>query len=92
MNNGKINGVIAESLEQLVREDFVVTKLFLEQVKNSGTEVIITQNGKMQNLFDLLNDNNKEIVKDINKLAQAEKRKKIAQSKKKIKNKDNESR
>lgn len=35
---------------------------------------------------------NKDIVKDINKLAQAEKRKKIAQSKKKIKNKDNESR
>ncbi len=92
MNNGKINGVIAESLEQLVREDFVVTKLFLEQVKNGGAEVIITQNGKMQNLFDLLNDKNKEIVKDINKLAQAEKKKKIAQSKKKIKNKDNESR
>ena len=92
MSTGKINGVIVESLEQLVREDFTTTEKFLEQIKDSGAEVVTVQNGKLQNFFEFLNDMNKDIVKDINKLAQAEKRKKIAQSKKKIKNKDNESR
>ena len=92
MSTGKINGVIVESLEQLVREDFTTTEKFLEQIKDSGADVITVQNGKLQNFFEFLNDMNKDIVKDINKLAQAEKRKKIAQSKKKIKNKDNESR
>ena len=92
MSTGKINGVIVESLEQLVREDFTTTEKFLEQIKDSGAEVVTVQNGKLQNFFEFLNDMNKDIVKDINKLAQAEKRKKVAQSKKKIKNKDNESR
>ena len=92
MSTGKINGVIVESLEQLIREDFITTEKFLEQIKDSGAEVVTVQNGKLQNFFEFLNDMNKDIVKDINKLAQAEKRKKIAQSKKKIKNKDNESR
>ena len=92
MSTGKINGVIVESLEQLVREDFTTTEKFLEQIKERGTKVITIQGGKLQNFFEFLNDMNKDIVKDINKLAQAEKRKKIAQSKKKIKNKDNESR
>ena len=89
---GKINGVIVENLGQLVREDFTTTKIFLDQIKDNGAKVITVQDGKLQNLFDFLNDMNKEIVKDINKLAQAERRKRIAQSKKKIKNKDNESR
>ena len=92
MSTGKINGVIVESLEQLVREDFTTTEKFLEQIKDSGAEVVTVQNGKLQNFFEFLKDMNKDIVKDINKLAQAEKRKKIAQNKKKIKNKDNESR
>lgn len=92
MSTDKINGVIVESLEQLVREDFTTTEKFLEQIKDSGAEVVTVQNGKLQNFFEFLNDMNKDIVKDINKLAQAEKRKKVAQSKKKIKNKDNESR
>ena len=92
MSTGKINGVIVESLEQLVREDFTTTEKFLEQIKDSGAEVVTVQNGKLQNFFEFLSDMNKDIVKDINKLAQAEKRKKVAQSKKKIKNKDNESR
>lgn len=92
MSTGKINGVIVESLEQLIREDFITTERFLEKIKDIGAEVITIQGGKLQNFFEVLNDMNKDIVKDINKLAQAEKRKKIAQSKKKIKNKDNESR
>lgn len=92
MSTGKINGVIVESLEQLIREDFITTERFLEKIKDIGAEVITIQGGKLQNFFEVLNDMNKDIVKDINKLAQVEKRKKIAQSKKKIKNKDNESR
>ena len=92
MSTGKINGVIVESLEQLIREDFITTERFLEKIKDIGAEVITIQGGKLQNFFEVLNGMNKDIVKDINKLAQVEKRKKIAQSKKKIKNKDNESR
>ena len=92
MSTGKINGVIVESLEQLIREDFITTERFLEKIKDIGAEVITIQGGKLQNFFEVLNGMNKDIVKDINKLEQVEKRKKIAQSKKKIKNKDNESR
>lgn len=92
MSTGKINGVIVESLEQLIREDFITTERFLEKIKDIGAEVITIKGGKLQNFFEVLNGMNKDIVKDINKLAQVEKRKKIAQSKKKIKNKDNESR
>ena len=92
MSTGKINGVIVESLEQLIREDFITTERFLEKIKDIGAEVITIQGGKLQNFFEVLNGMNKDIVKDINKLAQVEKRKKIAQSKKKIKNKDNETR
>lgn len=46
MSTGKINGVIVESLEQLVREDFTTTEKFLEQIKDSGAEVVTV---KMEN-------------------------------------------
>lgn len=77
VNNGKINGIIAESIEQLVREDFAKTTNILENIKNSGAKIITVNNGNLQDIIEVSEKLNEKYLKDIKKLAQKTKREEI---------------
>ncbi len=75
IDNSKIDGVITQNLEQLVRDDFTNTQMLLHKIKNKGAEIIVTQDEKLQNLFELYEKSNKEIEQEIKKSTQSEKKK-----------------
>ncbi len=88
IKNGKINGIITQSIEQIVREDFCKTKIVLENIKNSGAKIITINNGNLEDIMKLNEQVSEKYLTDIKKLAQKTKRKNI---KKKInKNKEKE--
>ena len=75
IDNSKIDGVITQNLEQLIRDDFTNTQMLLHKIKNKGAEIIVTQDEKLQNLFELYEKSNKEIEQEIKKSTQSEKKK-----------------
>lgn len=77
INDGKIQGIVAQSLDQLIRENFVKTKIVLEQIKDSGGKLIIVDNGKLKDITKINEQIPKEISNDLKKVALREKRKNI---------------
>lgn len=86
---GKVKKIIVTDISKLYRDTIKLMSLFSnDYMKNVD---IVSLNGESINK-ETFNALFEKVKQDITKFTQAEKRKKIAQSKKKIKNKDSESR
>lgn len=86
MNKGNINGIITRSMEELVREQYMNTKFLLEQIKNTGTKLMLVEYGKIVDFF-------KSCELSVQKVFQEqEKEYKKEKNKKRTKNRNDKSR
>ena len=76
VNKGKLKGIVAISLEEIIREQLTPTRTFLESIKG---EIITVHGGKISIKQE---DINKEILKDIEKTMQSEYKKQLAEKQK----------
>ena len=86
MNKGNIKGIITNSIEELVREQFMNTKFLLEQINDAGTKLMTVKNGKIVDFFKNCEVSSQKIFQDIEKEYKKEK------NKKKSKNRNDKSR